>query len=250
MSEWAELPLAFWFAAPVVILFAYTVFGMTGFGSTMIAVPILANWVPLATLVPVLVVSDIASALFVGGANRQHVSKPELKRLLPFLVAGLALGVTALVNAPQKPLAVALGLFSLVAGLATVLNPVPRGRISAWWCVPAGLTAGTFAAIFGVGGPVYVAYFTGRLQDKDAIRATISTVISISASLRGVFYLVAGLVLKAGVLAGIVFVAPFAILGVRLGSRIHTSLTQAQARRAIGLLLVAAGGVLLARTLL
>jgi uncharacterized membrane protein YfcA len=36
---------------------------------------------------------------------------------------------------------------------------------------------------------------------------------------------------------------------VRLGSRIHTRLTQAQARRAIGVLLVAAGGVLLVRSL-
>jgi uncharacterized protein len=250
MSEWAELPLAFWIAAPAVILFAYTVFGLTGFGSTMIAVPILANWVPLATLVPVLVVSDIASALLVGGANRRHVSKPELKRVLPFLVIGLALGVTILVNAPQKPLAIALGLFSLGAGLATILNPAPKGGISAWWSAPAGLTAGVFAAIFGVGGPVYVAYFSGRLKDKDAVRATISTVISISATLRGLFYLFAGLVLKAGVLAGIALVAPIALAGVRLGSRIHTSLTPMQARRAVGLLLVAAGGILLARSLL
>ena len=45
-------------------------------------------------------------------------------------------------------------------------------------------------------------------------------------------------------------VAPVAMLGVRLGSRIHTSLTPMQARRAIGLLLVAAGGILLVRTLL
>jgi hypothetical protein len=249
MSEWAAMPLVFWIVAPLVIVFAYTVFGLTGFGSTMIAVPILANWVPLATLVPVLVISDIASAVFVGGTNRQHVSKPELKRLVPFLVVGLACGVTLLVNAPQKPLVVALGLFSLVAGVSTVLNPVPKGRISALWCAPAGVVAGSFAATFGIAGPIYVAYLTGRLDDKNAIRATISTMISISASLRGVFYVVAGLVLKAGVLAGIAFVAPFAILGVRIGSRIHTGLSAVQLRRAIGILLVACGGVLLVRAL-
>jgi uncharacterized protein len=250
MSEWAGLPLVFWIAAPAVIVFAYTVFGMTGFGSTMIAVPILANWVPLATLVPVLVLSDIASALFVGGTNRHHVSKAELKRLVPFLVLGLALGVTVLVSAPQKPLIIALGLFSLVAGVTTVLNPVPRGRICALWSAPTGLVAGSFAATFGIAGPVYVAYLTGRLDDKDAIRATISTMISISATLRGIFYTVAGLVIKAGVLAGIAFVAPLAILGVRIGSRIHTRLSAVQLRRAIGLLLVACGGILLARSLL
>ena len=49
---------------------------------------------------------------------------------------------------------------------------------------------------------------------------------------------------------GIVFVAPFAILGVRIGSRIHTSLSAVQLRRAIGALLVTCGVVLLARSLL
>lgn len=37
------MPPAFWVVAPLVIVFAYTVFGLSGFGSTMIAVPILAN---------------------------------------------------------------------------------------------------------------------------------------------------------------------------------------------------------------
>lgn len=249
MSEWAAMPPAFWVVAPLVIVFAYTVFGLSGFGSTMIAVPILANWVPLATLVPVLVLSDIASALFVGGTNRQHVSRAEMKRLVPFLVVGLALGVTVLVSAPQKPLTVALGLFSLAAGASTVVNPVPKRRVSALWSAPTGLAAGSFAATFGIAGPVYVAYLTGRLDDKHEIRATISAMISISATLRGIFYVVAGLVFKAGVLAGIVFVAPLAILGVRIGSRIHTSLSAVQLRRAIGILLVACGGVLLARSL-
>jgi hypothetical protein len=54
---------------------------------------------------------------------------------------------------------------------------------------------GTTRAVERAGGPVHVAYFAGRLRDKDAIRATLSTVISISASLRGIFYLAAGGVL-------------------------------------------------------
>lgn len=250
MSEWAELPLLFWIAAPAVILLAYTVFGISGFGSTVIAIPILANWIPLTTLVPIMVVSDIVSAMFVGGTSRRHVSWPELRRLLPFLVTGLVLGVTVLVSVPQKPLAIALALFSMGVGVSTLLNPVPKGRISAWWCVPAGTIAGVFGAAFGAGGPIYVAYLTGRLGDKDAVRATISAIISVSATLRGLMYLVAGLLAKASVLAGIAFIAPFALLGIRLGSRIHTRLSQAQMRRFIGLLLLASGGVLLARSLL
>jgi uncharacterized membrane protein YfcA len=250
MNELAGLPLAFWIVAPLTILFAYTMFGMSGFGSTVIATPILALWLPLTYLVPLMTLGDLAAALFIGGSNRQHVSVPELKRLMPFMVAGIVVGALLLVSAPQGPLKAALGLFVVAVGLQSIFNPAPRGTISAWWCIPAGTVAGAAAAVFGAGGPVHVAYLTGRLRDKHQIRSTVSTIISISATIRTVFYAAAGLVLKSSLLAGLALTAPFAWAGIRIGSRIHTRLSQQQLRRAIGGLLVVAGTTLLARTLL
>jgi uncharacterized membrane protein YfcA len=250
MSELAQLPILFWVVAPLTILFAYTVFGMSGFGSTVIAVPILANWLPLTYLVPLMALGDLVASAFVGTTNRQHVSRPELKRLLPFMIAGIALGVTVLVNVPQQPLKIGLGLFAMAVGLHSILNPAPKGTISPWWCVPAGTVAGVLAAVFGAGGPVNVAYLAGRLRDKNEIRSTVSAIISVSAALRTTLYAVAGLVLKAGLLAGFVIAAPFAWAGVALGTRIHTGLTNEQVRRAIGCVLMASGAVLLARILL
>ncbi|MBL0142537.1 MAG: sulfite exporter TauE/SafE family protein [Betaproteobacteria bacterium] len=249
MSELAQLPAVFWIVAPITILFAYTVFGMSGFGSTVIAIPILANWLPLTYLVPLMALGDLVAAITVGGSNRRHVSGPELKRLLPFMILGIVLGVTALVNVPQPPLKVGLGTFTIVVGLHSILNPAPRGTISPWWCVPAGTVAGILAAVFGAGGPVNVAYLAGRLRDKSEIRSTISTIISVSAALRTLLYAMAGLVLKTGLFAGFALAAPFAWAGLALGSRIHVGFTQTQMRRAVGGVLMASGVVLLARML-
>ncbi|HQZ45044.1 MAG TPA: sulfite exporter TauE/SafE family protein [Usitatibacteraceae bacterium] len=250
MNELSQMPLVFWFVAPVTILFAYTVFGMSGFGSTIIAVPILANWLPLTYLVPLMALGDLVAAIAVGGSNRRHVSVPELKRLLPFMIAGIVLGVTVLVNVPQQPLKVAAAVFAMSVGLHSILDPAPKGTISPWWCVPAGTFAGALAAVFGAGGPVNVAYLAGRLRDKGEIRSTVSVIISVSATIRTTLYALAGLVLKAGTLAGFAMAVPFAWAGLALGSRIHVGLTQAQMRRAIGGILMASGTVLLARTLL
>jgi hypothetical protein len=250
MSELAQLPASFWIVAPLTILFAYTVFGMSGFGSTVIAVPILANWLPLTFLVPLMALGDLAAAVAVGGSNRRHVSTAELKRLLPFMMGGVALGVTALVNVPQGPLKVGLGAFTVAVGLHSILNPSPRGTIPAWWCVPAGTVAGVFAAVFGAGGPINVAYLAGRLRDKAEIRSTVSVIISVSATVRTTLYAVAGLVFKASLLAAFAMGVPFAWAGVALGSRIHTGFTNEQMRRAVGGVLLASGAVLLLRTLL
>lgn len=250
MSELAQLPILFWVVAPLTILFAYTVFGMSGFGSTVIAVPILAIWLPLTYIVPLMALGDLVAAVFVGSTNRRHVSGPELRRLVPFMILGIALGVTLLVNAPQQPLKIGLGLFAMAVGLYSILNPSPEGTISPWWCIPAGTIAGVLAAVFGAGGPVNVAYLAGRIRDKDEIRSTISTIISVSAALRTVLYTLAGLVLNAGILAGFAIAAPFAWAGIFVGTRIHTGLTNEQVRRAIGIVLMASGAVLLARILL
>jgi uncharacterized membrane protein YfcA len=249
MSELVALPLLFWIVAPLTIVFAYTVFGMSGFGSTMLAIPVLANWLPLTYLVPLMALGDLVAAVVVGGTHRRQVSVAELKRLLPFMVVGIVIGVTVLVSVPQQPMRIGAGLFAFSVGVHAIANPVPRGTISPWWCIPAGALAGALAAAFGAGGPVNVAYLAGRLRDKGEIRSTVSAIISVSATLRTTLYALAGLTLKAGIFAGFALAAPFAWAGIALGSRIHAGLTQTQMRRAIGVILMTSGLVLLARTL-
>jgi uncharacterized membrane protein YfcA len=70
-------------------------------------------------------------------------------------------------------------------------------------------------------------------------------VISISAFSRAAVYLVSGLLLHAAIWTGAVLLAPFAWLGLRTGTRIHTGLTQQQMRRVVGTIIVITGGSLL-----
>jgi uncharacterized membrane protein YfcA len=250
MPEILGYPLALWIVTPLVIAFAYTIFGISGFGSTVIAVPILANWLPLTFLVPLMALLDLSASLFVGSTGREHISKPELKRLLPFMFVGIALGVTVLVALPPDPLKVALGVFATAVGLYSIFNPAPRDRISSWWSLPAGLIGGGLAAVFGAGGPLYVAYLSGRLGDKSQIRSTISALIAVSSGTRTVLYVFTGLLLKLPIWIAVGLLAPIAWSGLRLGSRIHLGLTQEQMRRVIGALLILTGTTLLLRTLL
>lgn len=236
--------------APIVIVVAYTVFGLSGFGSTVITVPILAHFLPVAYLVPLMALLDLISAIFVGASSREHVSKPELKRLIPLMFVGFILGATVLVQVPDLYLRSALGLFAVAVGIQGIVNPTARGTISAWWCIPAGITGGAVATVFGAGGPIYATYLNGRLRDKSAIRATVSSLISISAFSRAAIYAVTGLLLNTATFIGMGLLAPFVWVGLKIGARIHLGLSQEQMRRAIGALLVLTGSSLLLRGLL
>lgn len=246
----AALSPWFWVVAPLVVVLAYTVFGLSGFGSTIISVPILAHFLPLGFLVPLMAVLDMVCAGFIGRANREHVSRPELKRIVPLMFVGFVLGVTVLVGAPDRWLRAALGVFAVGVGFYSIANPTVSRAISAWWVVPTGLVGGSLSTIFGAGGPVYAAYLSGRLRDKDGIRSTVSTIISISAFSRVIVYAVSGLLLKMSIFLSLAFIAPFAWIGIKLGGRIHVGLTQEQMRRVVGGVLVLTGASLLARSLL
>jgi uncharacterized membrane protein YfcA len=241
LSPWLLL------VAPIVILVAYTVFGLSGFGSTVIAVPILAHFLPVSYLVPLMALLDCASAAFIGGTSREHVSKAELKRLIPFMLVGFILGITLLVGVPDRYLRIALGVFALAVGIHSILNPTLHETISRWWSIPAGIIGGAIATVFGAGGPIYATYLSGRLHDKNEVRSTISTLISISAFTRAVLYAISGLLLHAAILVGGVVLAPFVWIGLKLGSRIHVGLSQQQMRRVVGVLLVLTGASLLLR---
>ena len=243
LSPWIFL------VAPLVVIAAYIVFGLSGFGSTIVSVPILAHFLPVSFLVPLMVLLDLACAVFLGGSGRKQVAKDEVKWLIPFMFVGFAVGVTVLVGAPDRYLRVALGIFAVVVGVHGIFNPVLQRKISRLWCFPAGIIGGAVATIFGAGGPIYATYLSGRLTDKGELRSTISTLISISAFSRAIVYAVGGLLLHASIFVGMLLLAPFVWIGLEIGRRIHVGLSQEQLRRAVGGVLVCTGLSLLARAL-
>ena len=249
MIDAASLSPWLFVVAPLVIIAAYIVFGLSGFGSTVIAVPILAHFLPVSYLVPLMALLDLGSAAIMGRASREHLSTEELKRLVPWMFAGFAIGVTLLVGVPDRNLRIALGLFAASVGIHGILNPKLHGTISKYWSIPAGVTGGAVATVFGAGGPIYATYLSGRLHDKSRIRATVATLISISAFSRAVIYAVTGLLLYKAIMMGGLILAPFVWIGLKLGHRIHLGLSHEQMRRAVGALLVLTGLSLLARAI-
>ena len=244
LSPWLLL------VAPLIVIAGYVVLGLSGFGATIITVPILAHFLPVSFLVPLMVLLDLGSTLFLGRHGREHVSKEELKVLVPFLFVGFVAGVTLLVGVPDQHLRVALGIFAVAIGIHGIFNPTLKRAISRLWSVPAGVIGGAVATVFGAGGPIYAAYLSGRIADKSQVRATLSTLISISAFSRAIVYAVSGLLLHVAIFVAMLALAPFAWIGLKLGERVHVGLTQVQMRRAVGAILVCAGLSLLARALL
>ena len=239
-------PLEVWIFAPLIVITAYVIFGMSGFGSTLIAVPLLAHLFPLKFVIPMMVLLDCIGSIGMGLKLRSDVNAPELKPMVPFLIVGMVAGAFLLVALPAEVLLGTLGVFVLAYGGLYVAGKQATVRIGRWACAPVGLVAGTTSSMFGVGGPIYVMYLTARGSTLDQIRATMPVIFVFTTVARIIIFIVAGLFTMT-ILYTSLALLPVMLLGMWLGSRLRLSLSREQLVRIIGALLVVSGASLLFR---
>lgn len=224
--------------AVAVLGLAYFIRGISGFGSGLVAVPLLALVFPLSLVVPFILLLDFTASLVLGGVNFRQVRWDEVKPLMPFGMLGVVLGTTLLVSLPRQPLLIGLGLFILVFALRSLLDLHGDKPASRWWALPASLTGGTVGGMFGTGGPPYVIYLSHRLKDKGELRATFSGVFFLEGLFRIGSFVAAGLLGKAEVWQSYALGLPVALAALYGGSHVHTGLNRAQMTRVIGVLLL------------
>jgi uncharacterized protein len=242
-----QIPTDILVAAPLIIFAAYTIFGISGFGSALISIPLLAHFLPLTTVVPLMVLLDFSAAFTTGMRFRGDVERAEVKRVVPAMVVGVIVGVLLLSKVPGEALVTVLGFFVAGYGAHRLLARGSPRRFPDVAAHPTGLLGGMLGALFGVGGPVYVVYFASRIHDTARLRATLSVVFSLSTGFRIALFIVSGLLLDWRLLAAALALFPLMWFGTRLGQRLHLRLSQVALARFVSVLLIASGASLVAR---
>jgi uncharacterized membrane protein YfcA len=227
-----------------ILMSAYFIRGITGFGSALISVPLLALSQPLQFAVPLVLALDFTASLVLGGLNRKQANWAEIKILLPFGMIGGSMGAYALLTLPTTPVLLTLGAFTMFFGFRNIFGLEQVQPLSRAWAVPAGLAGGGAGALFGAGSPPYIMYLTRRLLDKGAVRATFSWLIAIDGGFRLALFLFAGLLLDSKLQAAYALgLVPMA-LGLYIGNKVHLDITSEGMLKVVGALLVLNGAVL------
>lgn len=236
-------------AEPVALL-GYAVFGMVGFGTTLVAAPVLAHVLPVSTVIPALALTDFIASWVSRSRPGGHVVKAELWRLLPAMFVGSALGAAILFAVPVRALMLLLGAFVMLYAL----NGLRRGKAPptalsprwAWWFGGAG---GMLSALFGAGGWVYAIYLSRRLTDPVQVRSTQIAVLTVSSSIRVGLFAVAGRYFDGALLVLALALLPAMALGLWLGHRIARQMDRSRFLQALYGVLLLTGGSLLVRAL-
>lgn len=234
--------------AAAVVTCGYFIFGLSGFGSALVTVPVLSHLWPVQFVLPVLALLDVAAALFLGVRHHKQAERRELTRMVPLAFLGALLGVALLVNLPRTAALAGVGTCAVLYGIYALFERGAPRVASRNWSYVSGIAGGASGALFGIGGPAYVIYLSRRIHDKSVLRATVATMVFFSVGSRLVLFVMAGLFAWRELQTSFVLL-PFAFLGLWAGGRAHLRVSRAQFARFISVLLIATGASLLVRAL-
>jgi uncharacterized membrane protein YfcA len=231
------------------VLVGYLVLGLTGFGSALVIVPLLAWQWPLPEVVALTLMLDLPASLMHSGLNWRQVQWPELRRLLPGMVVGTVLGLWLSHHLSSRWPLLALGVYVAAVGLRALRARQGHQPLSERWAAVYGMGIGVVEMLFGTAGPVVVAWLTRRLPDPHEIRATIPMVMAVA-----VLTVLAGMAVDGRLSQPalwqrwLLLIVP-ALAGVWLGHRLAHRVPVARLRQMICALLVVSGSVLAAKAL-
>ena len=225
------------------------IFGVTGFGSALLTIPLATHLVPLPFALAMFSLLDCTNAWRIGLENRAAAVTDEWKRLLPMIVVGTVIGLTLLIKLPRAVAMVALGTFVLAVALVNLTRGAAVGTVSRRWAPLAGAAGGITGPRFGAGGPPYAIYLSRRGLSNAQFRATLGICTIFSITLRVCAFVATGLLMSAKPWLWALAALPASMAGFWLGGRAFKMFSRDTLMRVIAAMLIASGISLIARGL-
>ncbi len=221
--------------------------GLAGFGLALVAVPLLAMVLPVATLVPLVVLLGVVVSLLNLLHLHHAVPGVRLGWLLLGYLLGLPAGLWFLIRAPEALVLGLLGLFLIIFALLSLSGRQPRGRWLRERRLAIGMLSGALGAAYGTNGPPVILHVGAHPEwGSDRQKATLTLFFLFSGGLTAAAQGAGGL-LTGQVLVLALWSLPVLLGGALAGGRLYRRLGEHDYRRLVLALVLLAGMLLLAR---
>ena len=233
-------------AAGLIIFVAFFIRSLTGFGSALIGVPLLAMIFELKFAVPLEALLEMGLSAMLLCKVYQSINKSVIFPLIIGAIIGSLIGAYVLHSFANIYLKRALGVTIILFALHLftrkkdhTVKPLSYGL-----GVAAGGIGGVLGGIFGTSGVAFVMYLSYRLPGKDILRASLIGLFTIDYAWRVGIYTANGL-LSLAILKFALLLTPALILGTILGHKVHFKISEIRYRQIVSAILLISGIFLL-----
>lgn len=222
--------------------------GFSGFGSSLVMMPLLMLFLDVKTAVVAAALTQVPVGFSIAFHSRSDVDKSSLILLLPPSLLGIVAGSFALIGVNSDFLKRVFGVITVFFALRIILalrhNVTDHKEWPASIGLLAGALGGVLGGVFGTSGPPVVVYLERQIIRKDVLRATLLAYFLVIDSSRLVGYAVSGLVTWQAVSIGMAMI-PAALIGAYWGTQLNAKVDERTFRGAVGALLFATGLLLI-----
>jgi uncharacterized membrane protein YfcA len=160
----------------LIVVFLATLFRSAfGFGEALIAVPLLALFLPLKVAAPLAVLVSITIAAVVVAQDWRKIHVRSAGWLVAASLFGIPVGLLLLTSSHQQAVKIALAIFIMAFSLYSLLGrkPPELKTDSKVWLLGCGFVAGVIGGAYGMNGPPLVIYGAMRRWSAQHFRATL-----------------------------------------------------------------------------
>jgi uncharacterized membrane protein YfcA len=209
----------YWIFVFIIILFASTIQGMTGFGAALLAGPMLTLFLEAKLVVIIIMVTGMGSLLCVVYYARKHIFP---KKVLPLAIPGVfgvPLGAYILARVASSITSLCIAAISIMFSVVLLMGcymPIKRETLAS---LGFGFASGVMCAGVGMGGPPLILFLTNQRWVKEIFRATVAIHFLIIGTLAIALYVLTGVATYSRVIISVSFV-PAALMGFFFGNLI------------------------------
>lgn len=230
-------------------LFAgYIVRAISGFGSTLVAMPVMLYVIPIHAAIPLNAALGLVAIGFAAWHDRRHVIPAELRALLPANILGVVTGIYIFSRLDSVILPKIFGGFVVAYAIHVLVSDLLRlkpGTCSIRWAFPVSFFGAIIDSLFGGGGGMLAAmYMHRRGYEQRPFRATLCILWTIELVFRVVGYGIGGYYNRNTVLL-FLFMLPAMALGEWVGRRVTSRMSHVAFTRFLAVVLMGCGASLM-----
>lgn len=233
----------------IVIFITHMLEGITGFGSTVLALPFLNVTLGLRISVQLLCVLSWSMALYIVLRSWKNILWKEFLFIILWAVLGMPLGIWLFDKLPGAWLCIFLGIFMVAVGIrgeiATLkprkTEPTNQAAKRTLIMKILLLCGGIIQGAFGTGGPFVVIYSSQALPDKRVFRVTLSLLWLSTNSIRLLKWGVSGELWNRELGGYLLWAFPVMFAGVLIGDYLHNKVSEHHFKIGVYAILVLSG---------
>jgi uncharacterized protein len=168
------MTLEFYIIGSLIFLASAMLQGFTGFGFSILAIPLITLFISPKTTIPILVIYSVILNVLVFWSARKAFDLRKIWVLMLCGVIGVPIGAKLLITLNDNILKLFIGILITVFGTLLLLGfrrEIKREKLS---MIPIGIGSGILSGSVSIGGPPVILFMSNQGTGKEVFRASLS----------------------------------------------------------------------------